>query len=115
MPADQDKLFKEMEKQIISLAQSTVSNFKKQAVADAKQILAELKPDLKRWTLLLAQKKIKINEFEWLVNSDKELVKMKALENAGLAATRTSAFGLGVLNIIIDTTLRRVVGDTPVA
>ena len=110
---DQKKLFKEMEQQITSLAESTVSNFKKQAIADAKQILADLKHDLIRWTNLLAEKKIKINEFEWLVNSDKELIKMKSLENAGLAATRVSAFGLGVINIVIDTTLRKVVGNAP--
>ena len=84
-----------------------------QAIADAKQILAELKPDLIRWTDLLARGQIKTNEFEFLVNSDKELIKMKSLENAGLAATRASAFGLGVLNIAIDTTLRKVVGNTP--
>jgi hypothetical protein len=109
--ADQKKLFKEMEQQIMSLAESTVSNFRKQAITDAKQILADLKPDLIRWTNLLEEKKIKINEFEWLVNSDKELIKMKSLENAGLAATRASAFGLGVINIVIDTTLRKVVGN----
>ena len=112
---DQEQLFKEMEEQIISLAQSTVSNFKEQAVADAKQILADLKPDLIRWTTLLAEKKIKVNEFEWLVNSDKELIKMKALENAGLAATRVAAFGQGIISIAIDTTLKRVLGNTPVA
>jgi hypothetical protein len=109
---EQEQLFSEIEKQILSLAKNTVSSYKKQAMTDAKQILAELKPDLIRWTNLLSQGKIKVNEFEWLVNSDKELIKMKALENAGLAATRASAFGLGVLNIVIDTTLRRVVGDT---
>ena len=110
---EQEQLFKEIEGQIAALAQSTVSNFKEQAIADAKQILAELKPDLIRWTDLLAHGQIKTNEFEWLINSDKELIKMKSLENAGLATTRASAFGLGVLNIVIDTTLRKVVGNTP--
>jgi hypothetical protein len=112
---DQKKLFAEIEKQILSLAKSSVSSYKKQAMTDAKQILADLKPDLIRWIDLLAQKKIKVNEFEWLVNSDKELVKMKALENAGLAATRVSAFGQGVLNIVIDTALSKIVGNTPIA
>lgn len=110
---EQEQLFSEIEGQVLALAQSTVSNFKEQAIADAKQILAELKPDLIRWTDLLARGQIKVNEFEWLINSDKELIKMKSLENAGLAATRASAFGLGVLNIVIDTTLRKVVGNTP--
>src|SRR5215210_5989321 len=100
---DFKELYKEIEQQIVSLAESTVSNYKEEAIKDAKQILADMKADLIRWTDLLALGQIKINEFEWLVNSDKELVKMKALEKAGLAAARTSAFGLTVMNLIIDT------------
>ncbi|MEO6329811.1 MAG: hypothetical protein ABIO55_12810 [Ginsengibacter sp.] len=111
---DFQQLYKEIEQQIVSLAESTVSNYKKQAIQDAKKILADMKVDLIRWTDLLALKQIKVNEFEWLVNSDKELVKMKALEKAGLAVARASAFGLTVLNLIIDTSIRKIAGNTPV-
>ncbi len=110
---DFEGLFKEIEQQIVSLAESTVSNYKEEAIQDARQMLADMKADLIRWTGLLADNQIKINEFEWLVNSDKELVKMKALENAGLAAARTSAFGFTVMNIVIDTAIRKVVGNAP--
>lgn len=110
---DIQELYKEIEQQIVSLAESTVSNYKEQAIQDGKQILADIKVDLARWVDLLAQKQMKINEFEWLVNSDKELIKMKALESAGLAAVRASAFGMSVLNLIIDTTIRKVVGNVP--
>jgi hypothetical protein len=107
------ELFKEIEQQIVLLAQSTVSNYKEEAIEDAKEMLATMKADLIRWTGLLADNQIKINEFEWLVNSDKELVKMKSLEKAGLAASRTSAFGFSVVNLIIDTAIRKVVGNAP--
>ncbi len=106
MPNYQD-LFKEIEQQIISLAQSTVSNYRDEALQDAKQLIADIKSDLIRWTDLLADSKIKINEFEWLVNSNKELVKMKALEKAGLAATRINQFGMSVMNLIVDTVLKK--------
>lgn len=108
---DTKELLNQIEQQIAVLAESTVSQYKKQAIKDGKQLLADIKVDLVRWTALLAEGKIKVNEFEWLVNSDKELVKMKALENAGLAAARVSAFGMGVLSLIIDTTLKAVAGD----
>ena len=114
--ADTKQLLKEIEQQIAVLAESTVSKYKKQAIKDGKQILEDIKANLIRWTTLLAQNQIKVNEFEWLVNSDKELIKMKALENAGLAAIRASAFASGVINVIIDTTLKNVAGNssTPV-
>jgi hypothetical protein len=108
---DFKEIYKGIEEQIISLAENTVSNYKDEAIKDAKQLLSDMKDDLERWTLLLANKQIKINEFEWLVNSDKELVKMKSLEKAGLAEARVSAFGHSVFNLIIDTAIKSVVGN----
>lgn len=43
---DYQELFKEIEQQIISLAQSTVSNYRNEALQDAKRIIADMKSDL---------------------------------------------------------------------
>lgn len=109
--ADFDALFKEIEQQIITLAEGTVSNFRDEAIKDANELVEAIKGDLIRWTKLLEQGEIKINEFEWLVNSDKELAKMKALEKAGLAATRIEQFAMSVLNLIVDKALKLAVGN----
>lgn len=103
--ADFKVILKDMESQIASLAQTTVTKYKDEAIADGKQMLVTVKSDLLRWMDLLNKDLITPSEFEWLVNSDKELVKMTALKKAGLSAIRAEQFGMGVLNVIANTAL----------
>ena len=103
--ADFKLILKDMEGQIASLAQTTVTKYRDEAIKDGKEILATVKGDLVRWMDLLNQGLIKASEFEWLVNSDKELVKMTALKKAGLSAIRAEQFGMSVLNVIANTAL----------
>lgn len=106
-----DEIFKEIGNQIIDLAQKTVSNYKQVAIADAKALVAGMSEDLKKWTGLLASNDLDTEEFEILVNSEKDLVEMKALETAGLAAIRITQFVGSVLNMIVDVVLKAVVGN----
>lgn len=106
--ADFAPIFKEIEQQIAVLASSTTSKYKDEAIADGKALLDDMKSDLERWLLLLANGDIKPWEFEWLVNSDKSLVKMNALKQAGLAAIRVQQFSMSLLNTIVDTSLKAV-------
>lgn len=108
---DMTQLLSDVETQIAALAQSTVSNFKTQAIADGNTLVNQVKDDVSRWTFLLASGQLKINEFEFLVSSQKDMVKMLGLEQAGLAQVRILHFSEGVLNIVIDVALRTVVGN----
>lgn len=103
MPVDFDKIFNELKDEIKTLAKTTVKNYTKQAVADGQQFLQESEEKLRRWTLLLADKQLTTEDFEWLVMSQKDLAKMEALKQAGLALARIDAFRLSLLNLIIDT------------
>jgi hypothetical protein len=93
---------------IAALAKSTVKNYSTAAVADAKQFIQESEDKLKRWTLLLASKQLTTEDFEWLVMSQKDLAKMEALKQSGLAMARIDAFRLSMLNLIIDTVFSAV-------
>jgi hypothetical protein len=104
--ADLKPIFKEIETQIALLAAGTTSKYRDEAIADGNQLLADIKEDLERWLLLLANGELKTWEFEWLVNSDKSLVKMHALKQAGLAAIRIQQFSMSVLNLIVDASLK---------
>jgi hypothetical protein len=99
-------IFNDIEQQIFTIASATTSKYKDEAVADGKALLAAIKDDLERWLTLLKNGAIKSWEFEWLVNSDKSLVKMNALKQAGLAAIRIQQFSMTVLNVIVDTSLK---------
>jgi hypothetical protein len=102
MPIDFNNIFNELKIKVTDLAKATVSNFAKQATADAKKFLEESKENLKRWTILLAEGKLTTEDFEWLVLSQKDLAEMKALKQAGLAAIRIEQFRNSLLNLVVD-------------
>ena len=76
--ADVNEIFDEISKQIIALANNTVSNYRDAAIKDANDLVAGMKADLTRWAQLLADGQLKIDEFEFLVNTQKVLVKMNS-------------------------------------
>jgi len=94
--------------QIAVLAESTVSKYKKQAVADGKKIVTNMKNDLTRWVSMLEDRKLTTAEFELLVKSYKTQIVMNGLLLAGLSEIRAAEFGLGVLNIVTDVALTLV-------
>jgi hypothetical protein len=106
------EVFTDIEQQIITLAETTVSNFKNQAISDAKNLVSTIKADISRWTNLLSTGQIKISEFEFLVGTEKSLTAMISLEQAGLAQLRIQNYLNGVLNIVIDVVLKKVIGNT---
>jgi hypothetical protein len=106
------EVFSDIEQQIITLAEVTVSNFKDQAISDAKNLVNTIKSDIIRWTNLLSTRQIKISEFEFLVGTEKSLTTMISLEQAGLAQLRIQNYLNGVLNVVIDVVLKKVIGNT---
>ena len=108
------QILSQIEQSVITLAETTVSNYKNQAIQDGKDLLSAIKDDLVRWTNLLAQGSLTVEEFEFLVGSEKEVIEMNALEQAGLAAVRIASFAEGVLNVVIDTVLKMVIGNIPI-
>lgn len=103
MPPDFNELFEQLKKGVIGLAESTLKNYVGKAQADGRQMLEDMKEKLKRWTELLIERKLTSEDFEWLVNSQKDLIQMEALKMAGLAAIRIDQFKASLLNMVVDT------------
>ena len=93
---------------IINLAQATLSNYVKSARKDAQALLNAMKDKLEKWTDLLASGALSTEDFEWLVYSQKDIVEMTALKEAGLAQIRIDQFRGSVINLIIDTVFSMV-------
>ncbi len=111
-------IVKGLRSQIEALAGLTVRKYRKQAARDGKRLLTSMKKDLKRWTDLLEQDALTTSDFEWLVKSQADSIKMSALERAGLALVRADTFKNSVFNLIIDATFDVIldgneVPDTP--
>ena len=85
-----------------------MKDYKDNAVKDTNEYLQTSKEKLKKWTLLLVDKKIDGEEFEYLVNSQLGLGEMKVLTNVGIAQIKAEKFKNDVINLVVNTVLTRV-------
>lgn len=97
------ELFDNVKEQVVTLASLSLVKYEKEAKKDALLFLIEIKEKLARWTFLLADHQLTTEDFEWLINSQKQLLEMNALSQAGLAAIRVDQFKNSVLNLVVDT------------
>lgn len=100
---DFEEIFKTLKQKVEELAKIFLRHYTKQAVKDGKKFLEESKENLKRWTILLMDKKLTTQDFEWLVLSQKDLAEMLALKQAGLSLIRIEQFRNSLLNLVVDT------------
>jgi hypothetical protein len=100
---DFSKIYDQVKSDLTDLAKATLKKYVKEAKKDALGILEESKVKLETWTRLLAQGELSTTDFEWLVNSQKDIAQMRALKQAGLAAIRIDQFKSSVFNLIVDT------------
>ena len=103
-------MIRELRSNIDALASLTVRNYKKDAAKDAQKMLSKMKKDLRRWSNLLDQGLLTTADFEFLVNSQGDSLKMTALEKSGLALLRVDHFKKSFFNLLIDTTFDYVIG-----
>lgn len=99
--ADFDDLFDTLKDEVQNLVSSRLDDLQDEASQDLDQFLADSKEDLKRWTELLEEGAISKKDFESLVQGQKDLAKMEALKQAGLAAVEIDRLRNDVLDRIV--------------
>ena len=82
---DFENIFKEIKNVLIKLLGEKYQGFKSESKKDVEIFLNNSKDKFERWTTLLANKDISIDEYEWLVKSQKDLLTLKALQKAGIS------------------------------
>lgn len=100
---DFQEMFGHLKDDIITLAEVSLKRFANEAKTDALKLVEGMRDKLVRWTALLASGDLTTEDFEWLVNSQENLVEMHALKETGLAAIRIDQFKNSVLNLVVDT------------
>ncbi len=108
MPIDLKELFDELKTGIAGIAKASFSKFTKEAKADGEALLKSMKEKLERWTKMLVDQTLTPDEFGFLVKSQKDIVQLSALHQAGLTLVRIDQFKSAVLNLVIDTVFKAV-------
>ncbi len=84
------------------LAKENLNGFQDQAKKDAQAFTTKVEVDLRRWTKLLAEKKLTKQDFSDLVQAKKALAEIHALTQAGIALAKLERFRTGLINLVID-------------
>lgn len=101
---DFDFFLIKLEEQLVVLFESKWVDLKKESKEDIDKFIKNSKEKLERWTILLSENKIDIEDYKWLVKSQKDMIELRALYSAGI-----SKISLGhVKNKIVNTILEIV-------
>ena len=103
MPVNFPDLLKTLESGVIGIAKKNLGDYVKDAKADGISILHTLEDDLKLWVQQLEAGTLRKDDFEYNLLSQKDELKMIALEQAGLLKIKADTFKNDVFDLISKT------------
>jgi hypothetical protein len=99
---DFKEILKELKNSLVVLFTDKYGEFKAESKKDVEAFLEDSKDKLKRWSELLKSGDIDLDDFEWLVKSQKDLLTMKALNKAGVSKISLGHFKNKVVKTVVD-------------
>ena len=103
--ADFEKFFNTLKIRLEELIKKEWKDIIKEAEKDLKPFLDETKEDLRKWTKLLTEKKLPEDEFKFLMESKKDLLKLESLKQLGLAKVKIQMLQTTVIGLITDSAI----------
>lgn len=97
------QIFNQLKDEAIGLARTAFKNRTQEAESDTSELLERMKEKLSRWTALLADGSLTLDDFKFLVNSQKDLIEMNALKEAGETAIAVDKLKKGIIDTILNT------------
>ncbi len=99
---DFEAILKELKASLITLFGEKWGHLNGESKRDIDQFLNDSKEKLERWTLLLVNGAIDLEDYEWLIKSQKDLVLMNALHSAGVSKISLGHFKNKVIKTVVD-------------
>ncbi|MEJ7780759.1 MAG: hypothetical protein WKF68_14345 [Daejeonella sp.] len=106
MKIDFAELIKDLKDDIMALARKTLTERIKEAQDDAEYILDFAKINLEKWTEELADGRLDRDDFEYHLKSQRDLLSLAALKQAGISKVRIDKFKEEVFIIITSGILK---------
>lgn len=102
MDFDFETFFKGIETEVISLAKNTLNDSFKEAKTDGLAALNSVKANVKKWSVQVANKEMTLDEFKFVMQTQKEEMEMAALKEAGLKEIELDKFKNGIVGIVVN-------------
>jgi hypothetical protein len=107
---DIEKLLNEIKNQLLELAKNNYQDVLPQFQKDMNTFFEFTKLKLERWSVLITNSSITIEEFEWLVKSQQEFLVLATLQKAGLSKIKINKLKNTIIKIIVSSTSKMVLG-----
>jgi len=104
-----DEILKQIKSELNQLFAENFKNLSNESKKDLNKFLSESEEKLKRWVVLLLEEKITKEEFEWLVKSQKDILLLASLNEAGISKIKLSNIKNHVISTIIKTVLTSLI------
>ena len=105
---DFDEILKQLKENLLKLVNDEYEDFKGSGEKVVNDFLNNSKQKLEKWTNLLANEMITLEEYEWLLKSQKDLFEMNALYTAGISKIKLERFKNKSIKAIVDVVTRIV-------
>jgi hypothetical protein len=99
---DFEKILKQLKESLMEVLGDQYAGFKKETKKDLEDFISGSRDKLERWTNLLADGEISLDEYEWLIKSQEDLLALKGLEKVGISRISLGHFKNKVVKTIVD-------------
>lgn len=101
-----DEFISALQTELVDFVEYSWKTYKTAAVKDGRSFIEKSKPDLERWTKMLAKKELTRDDFEWLMVGKRDLADLVALKQKGLAKVALDRFVNGLIDTIVSTAFK---------
>ncbi len=105
---DIEELLKLLKDELLKVLGESYSDYKKETKKDIEAFLEISKVKLERWTSLLASKDLTVKDYQWLLESQKDLLVLNALYQAGVSKLRLGHLKNKIIKTIVNTVVAAV-------
>lgn len=89
---DFKEIFGKLLESVKKITGEEFTEYRDEASEDARNFLLECKEDFEKWVPQLASGELSIDDFEWLIKSKKDVLKLNILKQKGLAQVKLDRF-----------------------
>lgn len=97
-----DDFLSQLKDDLIGLAKNFGEDVKDELISDGTAFAEEAKEDLMRWTQLAAEGRLTQDDLQFLVEGKKDLAKMEALKQKGLAKAKLDKYKNALFGTVVN-------------
>lgn len=106
--ADYKEIISSLQREVEQAVREGFRDYKDQAEAEARAFYAGVKADLENWAKALVEGLLSQEDFEWLLHSKKDLIKLEGLRQAGAALARVERVRMKIIDITLRVIFSRL-------